>query len=170
MELPESAYLYALAQVGVVFAGFTALFTMLRQTLGGEPSPMDLFFTRNLLILSFLVVFGAMLPSLLAAFSLQRDLVWRAASAIVAVPLLAFVVSLPWRRRRVLSGRTPGFIWLRESIHVAVVAILAVNIVGLPGGAAGARFELGISLVLLAQSFSFVLTMSQLLAVHRQAK
>jgi hypothetical protein len=170
MELAESAYLYALAQIGIVFAGFTALFMMLRQTLGGEASAMDFFVTRNLLMLSFLVVSGAMLPSLLAAFSLQHDLIWRAASATVAVPLLAFVVSLPWRRRTVISGRTPGFIWLRELIHAAAVAILALNVVGLLGGPTGGPFELGLSLILFAQSFSFVMTMGQLLALHHRSK
>jgi len=122
MELAESAYLYALAQIGIVFAGFAALFMMLRQTLGGEASAMDFFVTKNLLMLSFLVVAAAMLPSLLASFSLQRELIWQAASATVAVPLLAFVVSFPWRRRTVVSGRAPGFLWLRESIHVVAVA------------------------------------------------
>lgn len=170
MELPESAYLYALAQIGIVFAGFIALFTMLRQTMGGEASARDLFFIRNLLILTFLVVFGAMLPPLLAGFSLHRDMVWRAASFAVAAPLLLFVVTLPLRRRRVLTDRLPGFIWVRESIHVAIVAMLAVNMVRPADAMAGARFELGIFLILFAQSFSFVMTMGQLLALHRQPK
>jgi hypothetical protein len=68
MELAQSAYLYALAQIGATFAGFTALFMMLRQTVGGKASAMDFFVTQRFLMLSFLAVVGAMLPSLLAAF------------------------------------------------------------------------------------------------------
>lgn len=170
MELAESAYLYALAQIGITFAGFTALFMMLRQTVGGKASAMDFFVTRNFLMLSFLAVSGAMLPSLLAAFSLQHDLVWRTASATVAVPLLAFVVSLSGRRRRVASGRTPGFIWIRESIHVAASAILLLNAVGMLGGKYAASFELGISLILFAQLFSFVMNMNRWLAIHHWSK
>ena len=172
MELAESNYLHALAQVGITFAGFTAIFIMLRQTLtrGGETSAMDFFVTRNFLMLSFLVVSGAMLPPLLAALSLQHNLVWRVASVIVALPLLAFVVSLPSRRRALTQGRIPAFLWARESIHIAAIAILLLNAVGLLGGATGGLFELGISLVLFAEFFTFAVSLNQTRLIHDWSK
>jgi hypothetical protein len=133
MELAQSAYLYALAQIAITFGGFTALFMMLRQTVGGKASAMDFFVTQRFLMYSFLVAVGAMLPPLLAAFLRQHDLIWRAASTGIAIPLLVLVVSFPWHRRAVTSRRAPFFIWLRELIHVVAIAILLLNAVGLLG-------------------------------------
>jgi hypothetical protein len=80
------------------------------------------------------------------------------------------VVSWPWRRRAVTKGRAPFFIWLRELIHVVAIAILLLNAVGLLGEPNGGLFELGISLILFAQLFAFVMVMSQFLAIHHWSK
>jgi len=170
MELAESAYLYALAQISITFAGFTALIMLLRQNVGGKTSAMDFFVTRNFLLISFLIVAGTMVPSLLAALSLPHDLVWRAASAAVAVPLLAFVASLPWRRRAVTTGRSPKFVWVRESIHVAAIVILLLNAAGLLGIPKAGPFELGLFLILFGQLFAFVMSTDQLLIAHHWSK
>jgi len=75
METTGSTYLFALAQISITFAGFTVLFIALRQLTGSAGTKYDVFGIRNYFFLSFLIVAGAMLPSLLAAFSLQQPLI-----------------------------------------------------------------------------------------------
>lgn len=127
METTGSAYLYTLAQIAITFAGFTALFMMLRQTFGGTTTKYDLFVTRNYLFFSFLVVIGALLPSLLAAFNIAQDLIWRLSSLAVAIPIGVFVVTYPMRRKSLIGTGFPLRVWPMQLIFASAAAVLFVN-------------------------------------------
>jgi hypothetical protein len=51
--------------LSITFVGFSALVIILRQTLGGEMSKLDILITRIFIQLGFLVAAGALLPALL---------------------------------------------------------------------------------------------------------
>ena len=68
--MPELTYLYTLASLSVTFVGFSALVIILRQTMGGEMSKLDILITRIFIQLGFIVAGGAMLPALLQLFAL----------------------------------------------------------------------------------------------------
>lgn len=165
MEIPESGYLFALAQIAITFAGFTALFMMLRQAIGGKSTPYDLFATRNYLFLSFLIVFGGMLPSVLSAFHLTQQLVWRIASLAVGVPLLVFLVSYPFRRRAVTGVRLPPSIWPQQIIFTTAVAVLFANAFGLFGEPVG-PYMLGTTLILFDLFYAILLTLGMVFGAH----
>ena len=159
MEIDGSAYLYALAQIAITFAGFTALFMMLRQSFGGKTNKYDLFVTRNYLILSFLIVIGAMLPQLLAAFSIEKAIVWRIASAAVAIPMLVFVLSYPVRRQAITGARFPTKVWPMQIIFTGASVVLFVNAAGFFSKSLVGLFELGITLILLGSFYAILLTL-----------
>jgi hypothetical protein len=54
--------LYTLAALSVTFVGFSSLVVVLRQTMGGEMSQLDVLITRTFIQVGFLVAAGAMLP------------------------------------------------------------------------------------------------------------
>ena len=166
MEIPGSAYLSTLAQVTITFAGFTALFMMLRQAIGGKSTPYDLFATRNYLFLSFLVVFGSMLPSVLAAFQLAPQLLWRISSVAVGLPLLVFVVHYPFRRQAVTGVRLPLSIWPQQIIFSTTVALLFANAAGLLGEPSVGPYLIGTTLILFDLFYAILLTLGMVVGAH----
>ena len=166
METTGSTYLYALAHIAITFAGFTALFMILRQAIGGAGTKYDLFATRNYLFLSFLIVMGAMLPSLLAAFSLPQPLIWQIGSLAVAIPLLGFLLSYPFRRRALTGVHLPLTIWPQQVIFTIAVASLLSNAMGLFGEPNVALFELGVTLILFDLFYAILLTLGMVFGVQ----
>lgn len=166
METIGSAYLYALAQISITFAGFTALFMILRQATGGAGTKYDLFATRNYLFLSFLIVLGAMLPALLAGLSLPQSHIWRIGSIVVAVPLLGFLVSFPFRRRALTGARLPISMWPQQIIFAIVVTTLLINAVGVIGKPNVALFELGLTLIQFDLFYAILLTLGMVFGVQ----
>lgn len=166
METTGSSYLNVLAQISITFAGFTVLFIALRQAIGGAGTKYDLFATRNYLFLSFLVVMGAMLPSLLMAFSLPQTLIWRIASVAVAIPLLIFLLSYSFRRKAVTGVRLPLSIWPQQTIFTIAVASLLSNAMGLFGEPNVALFELGVTLIQFDLFYAILLTLGMVFGVQ----
>jgi hypothetical protein len=156
METTGSAYLYTLAQIAITFAGFTALFMMLRQTFGGTTTKYDLFVTRNYLFFSFLVVIGAMLPSLLAAFDIRQALIWRLSSLAVAIPMGVFVITYPVRRRTLTGAGFPVRVWPMQLIFASAAVVLFANGVGNPNIG---LFETGVTLILIGSFYAILLTL-----------
>jgi hypothetical protein len=95
------SYLYTLAALSVTFVGFSSLVIVLRQTMGGEMSKLDIFITRTFIQVGFLVAAGAMLPGLLTQFQSPQESTWRLSSAVTAVPVLFFACTYPARRKGV---------------------------------------------------------------------
>lgn len=101
MELPGSAYLYALATISITYAGFASLIVVFRQTTTGKLTSYDLFFVRSVLLRSFTVIVCAMLPPTLALFDLPHPTIWRISSLIAGLLQAVFVLTWPMRRRSI---------------------------------------------------------------------
>src|SRR5215475_11122794 len=112
MDLAGSNYLYTLATLSVTFVGFSALVIVLRQTFGGELSKLDILITRIFIQLGFLVAASAMLPPLLALFSIPHARIWSLCSLCTAVPFFLFAVTYPARRRAASGAGAPLAIWI----------------------------------------------------------
>lgn len=166
MEIAGSSYLSTLAQVTITFAGFTALFMMLRQAIGGKSTHYDLFATRNYLFLSFLIVAGAMLPQALAACQLSHPFIWRVSGLAIGVALLVFVVQFPFRRRAVTGTRLPLSMWPQQIVFGGVVGLLFVNAVGLLDEPSAGPHLIGITLVLFDLFYAILLTLGMVFGMH----
>jgi hypothetical protein len=159
MELAGSAYLFNLAMIAITFAGFTAIFMMLRQTRGDSLTTYDLFVTRNYMMVSFLIVLGALLPCLLAAVWEPDSRVWRFASASVAILLAVYVLSFPRRRRAATHLPRPPAIWVQEVIFLLAIIILVANALGTLRVPDFAFFEIGMTLILCGLFYSFLIAL-----------
>src|SRR5260221_548284 len=112
MELPGANYLYALATISVTFVGFSALLLVFRETIGGKMTRYDSYFTLSFMQAGFIVTAGGLLPHLLAFYGMSETSVWRAASAIMAIPIFLFVANTPRRRRAATKEPIPFYVWL----------------------------------------------------------
>ena len=133
MELPGSAFLYTLATLSMTFAGFCAVVIVLCQTIGREISGFHVILMR-LYIESGLWAAGfCMLPPLLTACGLSESTVWRAASAIIAIVMIAYGATYGMRRRAMMSEPLPPGRWLPiVTISILVVGALIGNAIGIP--------------------------------------
>ncbi len=145
-DLPGLAYLYTLAVVSITFVGFSALILVLRQTAGGEPTSYDTYFTLSFIKIGFIVTAGSLVPPLLSLFAWSPDTVWRAASVVLAVPLLWFVATIPAGRRAATSRRVPTFVRALLAVQAgcAIALVLeALRVLG-PGPAVYASALTGV--------------------------
>ncbi len=70
-----------IAELGLGFAGFLAIFLIFARR-EGRFSPADGLRVRGIISASFIAIFGALLPLLLAQFELGEATVWRASSVV----------------------------------------------------------------------------------------
>jgi hypothetical protein len=83
--------LLTVAQIAVGLAGFSAILV----ALSGKPqqwTPVDAFRIRNILAFSFQSVFLALVPFVLASFSLPKSTVWKLSPLIIAIAIFGDVL------------------------------------------------------------------------------
>lgn len=160
MELHGSAYLYALAAVSITFVGFSALLLVFRQTIGGRMTRYDAFFTLSFVQSGFIVAMGAMLPPLLALYSLGEETVWRVSSGVGAVLVLAFVAAFPSRRRRATGRGAPIYVWILLALQALAGLDLALGAAGVPLGPQSASFAAAMTTMLVSSGVAFLAALS----------
>jgi len=166
MAFSASAYLFALATISVTFVGFSALVIILRQTIGGEMSRLDVLVTRIFIQLGFIVAAGALLPPLLMLFSLPPGLTWRISSIAAAVPSFLFAVTYPSRRHAASGARTPPAIWIDVLILLVAALVLAWNGVGIGLEPAPGLFAAGLTAILFLSGWAYLQALDTLLRPH----
>src|ERR1700761_7320781 len=95
MELPESGYFYTLAQVGITFAGFSALLLAVQQMRGIGLSGFHKWVAKIYIVSGMVTATNAMLPPLLYGMGLPEDLTWRAASILIAAGSIVRTARFP---------------------------------------------------------------------------
>ena len=132
--MDASAYLYAIATVGMTFTGLSVLTMILRQMLGGRMNKFDSFVARTWVELGFMTSFGSVLPPLMLLFSLPAPIAWRIPSGIMAVILGSWALTFPRRRLAVNSTRLPvQVVIFLVAMDIAALA-LAGNAIVIPAG------------------------------------
>jgi cation transport ATPase len=155
-----------LAGLSVTFVGFSALVIIIRQTLGGEMSRLEILITRIFIQLGFMVAAGAMLPPLLALFDLPHPLVWRIASLAAAIPSFLFAVTYPARRRSASGVPTPLVIWLDILVLLAAVAVLVLNCFGVGIAPGPGPFAAALTVILFLSGWAYLQALRMLLKPH----
>ena len=166
MAISASTYLFALATISVTFVGFSALVIILRQTIGGEMSRLDVLVTRIFIQLGFIVAAGAMLPPLLMLFSLPPSLTWRVSSITAAVPSFLFAVTYPGRRHAASGVRTPIVIWIDVLILLVAALVLAWNAVGVGFEPSAGPFAAALTAILFLSGWAYLQALNILLRPH----
>jgi hypothetical protein len=166
MDLPGASYLYTLATLSVTFVGFSALVIVLRQTFGGELSKLDILITRIFIQLGFLVAAGAMLPPLLAFFSVPQSLNWRLCSLCTAVPSFLFAVTYPARRRAASGAGAPLAIWIDVFLLVFAALVLLANGLAIGFTPAPGPFAGALTGILFISGWAYLQALNTLLGQH----
>ena len=161
------SYLYTLAGISVTFVGFSSLAIVLRQTMGGQMSKLDILITRTFIQLGFLVAAGALLPALLTLFHLQETATWRLASALTAVPVVAFAVTYPVRRKLASGVRTPPMIWIDALAMLGFALLLGCNALGVLVTSGPGPYTAALTGVLFVSGWAYLQAVNTLIRHHR---
>jgi hypothetical protein len=167
MELPGANYLYALATISITFVGFSALLLVFRQTIGGKMTSYDSYFTLAFMQVGFIVTAGGLLPQLLAFFEMMHASVWRAASVIMAIPILLFVATTPGRRRAATNEPVPFYVGLLLLLQCLAGACLLFNAVGWPASPNLAPFALALTVMLFTTGIAYLIALARALQDSR---
>ena len=126
-----------IAQLGIGFAGFVAIFLIFARR-DGKFSPPDSLRVRTIILASFTSIFLALLPLLLSLTELNEATVWRASSLVylaVVVPSTVIVgriqLALRPEDRAELGLSNNVTSWVLASVGPI---LLAVNVTGMFGG------------------------------------
>jgi cation transport ATPase len=130
MELPGTAYLYTLATLAMTFIGFSAIVMILRQTLGHKLSRFDVLLARVYMEFGLMISAGALLPPLLVMWGLPSPIIWRVSSGLAAIPLVAYALTYPSRRKAASGEATPFYVRLNVCIILLISLSLLVNASG----------------------------------------
>ena len=145
MDLPNAAYFYTLAQIGIAFAGFATILMALRETRGRPMSKFDLWVAKSYIQSGLVTAASAMLPPLLFAFGLGERMTWQLASLLVGLPALVMLLQAPgqWRARTDMPVRPR--LWVQVGIGLIVNSALLFNAAGWPLPPHGSLLMLAIS-------------------------
>lgn len=168
MQAPVVSYLYTLATLAVTFVGFSALVIILRQTLGGEMSKLDILITRIFIQLGFMVAAGAMLPPLIGQFSASEAMIWRGSSAPVAFPSILFACTYPSRRQAASGVRTPVAVWIDVVLILSFSLVLVCEALGVLGGSGSGPYAAALSGILGVSAWAYLQALNTLLRHHHK--
>jgi hypothetical protein len=170
MDLPGLSYLFTLAELSVTFVGFSSLVVVLRQTMGGEMSKLDILITRIFIQLGFIVAAGAMLPALFSLFHLSQPTVWRVASLIPAIPAIVFAATYPTRRRAASGVAAPLAVWIDVVIILLAVTALLGNAAGWPLAPGAGPLAAGLTGILFVSGWAYLQALNTLLRHHAHTR
>jgi hypothetical protein len=131
MELPGSAYFYALAALSMAFVGFTSIVVVLHQSTGKPLSPFHVLITSLFVELGLMATAFAMLGPTLAVFGIRELLVWQISSAIMLAVLVPWLMTYPMRRTAAAPNeRLPLRWYIMTMLGTVAVVALGLNVVG----------------------------------------
>ena len=145
MELPQAFYFYALAQVGITFAGFATILMALRQMRGSVMSKFHLWVAKSYIQSGLVTAVSALLPPLLFGLGLSETRTWQVASIMIALPslLMLFLAPRQWRATTDLPVRMR--LRIQIAAGFAVNGVLLFNIAGWPAAPGAGLIMLAVS-------------------------
>jgi cytochrome c oxidase subunit IV len=105
MELPGSTYLFNLSLLAITFAAVSVLVMLVRQTMGGKLSKIDVHLVTTFVSLGFVQAISAVLPPAADLFGLSDRVLWAVASGPAALLLAAVFAHIQWERSKLTTER-----------------------------------------------------------------
>ena len=167
MEISGAEYLNTLSTLSITFVGFSALLIFFRQIAGGGMSKYDSYFVLTFMQTGFIVTIGSIIPYILHSFGLEEAMVWRIASAIMVIPLLVFVITLPRRRRSVTGASMPVAIRIPLLLQWFAALLLIQNAAAIPFAPAFSFYGAALVLVLITAMVAFLFALG---IIFRESK
>jgi hypothetical protein len=160
MEPSGSTYLYALAAVSITFVGFSALLVIFRQARGEAMTRYESYFVLSFIQPGFIVTGGSLVPSVFALYGLPAPTVWRVSSAVMAIPILLFVATLPARRRVATSAPIPRYVQILSWLQLLIALYLILNAIGMPASAGIGPYAASLTALLFTTAIAYVIALS----------
>ena len=157
--MDASGYLYAMAAVGMSFAGLSVLTMILGQMLGGQMNKFDGFVARSWVQLGFMITFGSILPPLLALFEASTPVVWRMSSGSMAIILGCWAVTFPRRRHAAKSTPLPIQVIIFWAAMDLVALALAANAIAVPVQRLPGVYAASVTAILIGAALLFLFTL-----------
>jgi hypothetical protein len=129
MELHGSTHLFNLSLLAITFAAVSVLVMLVRQTMGGKLSKVDVHLVTTFVSLGFVQAIIAVLPPTVDLLGLSGRALWATASGVSAVLLAAVWINIQWERAKFTMGRKSPVVVLRFALQWFAVMILAINAV-----------------------------------------
>ena len=154
--MDASGYLYAMATVGMSFAGLSVLTMILGQMLGGQMNKFDGFVARSWVQLGFMITFGSILPPLLGLLELSTPMVWRVSSAVMAIILGFWALTFPRRRHAAKSTPLPIPVIIFCVAMDLVALALAANAIAVPVERSPGVYAASVTAILIGATLLFL--------------
>jgi hypothetical protein len=151
-----SGYLYAMAAVGMSFAGLSVLTMILGQMLGGQMTKFDSFVARSWVQLGFMITLGSILPPLLALFEAPTPMVWRVSSGAMAIILGCWALTFPRRRHATKSAPLPVQVMIFCAAMDLVALALAANAIAGPVERLAGVYAASVTAILIGAAMLFL--------------
>ena len=154
--MDATGYLYAIAAVGMSFAGLSVLTMILRQLLGGRITKWDSWVTRTWIQLGFMTTLGSILPPLVTLFEAPAPIAWRVSSGVMAVILGSWALTFPYRRHTVNPIPLPlQVVAYCVAMDIAALA-LAANTIVVPGALLAGVYAAAVTAILVGAGWLFL--------------
>jgi len=106
------------------------------------------------------VTAGSLLPPLVGLYGLPQAAVWRASSVIIAIPIFAFVATLPRRRWAASHHKAPWYVWTLLSLQLLTALCLLMNAMGQFGDPGIAPYATAMSVFLFTAGSAYLLALA----------
>ena len=165
--MTDSDFLFTVAEVGVAFAGFAGLVTILARRMGqGTESQAEVHLLYRMLLVSMLTVAAALFPHLPLRFGASEPETWRIASGVFfAAWLLYFVNAVRGILLNLDATSPPGgrfLLFFNQIVHLGAGLALLTAAVGLWDTATPAVYLTALCAMLYMAGCLFVILFTRL--------
>ena len=129
MELHGSAHVFNLSLLAITFAAVSVLVMLVRQTMGGKLSNVDVHLVTTFVSLGFAQAIIAVLPPAADLLGLGGRPLWAVASGLSALMLAGVFAHIQWERAKFTTGSKNPLVVLAFSLQWLSVLVLLVNAV-----------------------------------------
>ena len=161
--------LYTIAQVGVTYAGFSTLVTVVAYRRDMRALPARIYY---MLLLSVIVVTCAFLPSIFLAYELSEATAWRASSGLFGAAWCAYWINA------ILILKTRFRVWDSLAllnkvntvlVHPTAFILLFVGMTGFWGESVGAVYVTALFIMLYMSAYLFLQIIIDLLDTQSES-
>ena len=150
-------FLFAVAEVGATYAGFSTLVAVVAYRMGGGPIPARIYY---MLLHSLMVVSFAFVPAVIQFYGAAELMAWKIASILYALVWISYFVTSRWRMSRSVQFDFSSMT-LQNKLNANVIQPIAIGALllsglGVWGQLVGAVYTTALFLNLYFSAFLFL--------------
>jgi len=163
-------FLFAVAEVGATYAGFSTLVAVVAYRMGGSPIPARIYY---MLLLSLMVVAFAFVPAVIQFYGASELTAWKTASILYALVWISYWATGRWRMRRSVQFNFSSMTLLNKLnsyvIHPIAIGALLLSGLGVWGQLVGAVYTTVLFVNLYFSAFLFLQVVAGILGEKNKA-